>query len=217
MNPVERMSNERLESKHRRRKSITETAEVLFLEKGFEKTTMQDIADAENIGVATVFRYFPKKEKLVVATAVRVMEKTAAIFETYAQMDMLCIEKLDKMFDFFMSFHLPKFRNQSALLDAFESYVALSPEPLEDIQNYYKAIAKTSKVFEQMIEEGKEDGSIRTDIEVTEAFISITYAFASFSRKLTIFQSISITESGYEYQKQQVILKNIFLDYLRAK
>ncbi|WP_042352077.1 TetR/AcrR family transcriptional regulator [Bacillus massiliigorillae] len=217
MNPLERLSQERLDGRNRRMKSIIETAEKLFLVKGFEKTTMQDIADEEGIGVATVFRYFPRKEKLVVSVAVHIMEKKIAIFESVNNLDIPCIEKLDQMFDFFMSLNLSEFQNHTRLLDAFESYAALSEQPLEGIENYFAAINRTSKIFEAIIEQGKLDGSIRTDIEITEAFISITYAFASFSRKLTIFQSISITESGCEFEKQHKILKNIFLDYLRAK
>ncbi|MFY9946654.1 MAG: helix-turn-helix domain-containing protein, partial [Exiguobacterium chiriqhucha] len=38
---------------------IIKQAEVLFLQDGFERVQMQDIADASELGVATLFRYFP--------------------------------------------------------------------------------------------------------------------------------------------------------------
>ncbi|WP_019243721.1 MULTISPECIES: TetR/AcrR family transcriptional regulator [Bacillus] len=217
MSSHESLAMDRHNGKTKRKNSIVAAAEKLFIQKGYEKTTMQDIANELDIGVATVFRYFPKKEKLFVAVAVYIMEKNIATFESFANLDITCIEKLDKIFEFFMSLHLTKFTNQTKLLEAFESYAALSPEPLEDIDQYYDAILKNSKIFESIIENGKQDGSIRTDIEITEAFISITHAFMSFSKKLSLFQSISITESGVESEKQQAIVKNIFLDYLRAK
>lgn len=51
-------------NKERRRAGIIKTAEELFVQKGFSSVHMQEIADAESIGIATLFRYFPKKNNL---------------------------------------------------------------------------------------------------------------------------------------------------------
>lgn len=44
--------------------AIRAAAADLFVEHGFEKTTMEAVADAANVSVRTVFRYFPTKEDL---------------------------------------------------------------------------------------------------------------------------------------------------------
>ncbi|GAQ51340.1 TetR/AcrR family transcriptional regulator [Streptomyces acidiscabies] len=48
------------------RREITEAANALFIERGYEATTIDDIAAAVGMSKRSVFRYFPTKEDLVV-------------------------------------------------------------------------------------------------------------------------------------------------------
>ena len=47
-----------------RRKEIIDTAIKLFYEKGYEKTTISDIAKEINVAQGLCYRYFPSKEAL---------------------------------------------------------------------------------------------------------------------------------------------------------
>ena len=47
-----------------RRKEIIDTAIKLFYEKGYEKTTISDIAKEINVAQGLCYRYFPSKEVL---------------------------------------------------------------------------------------------------------------------------------------------------------
>jgi AcrR family transcriptional regulator len=49
--------------------TIRAAAADLFLAHGFDGTTMEAVADAANVSVRTVFRYFPTKEDLVFGDA----------------------------------------------------------------------------------------------------------------------------------------------------
>ena len=51
--------------KRKTRETIVECAEALFAEKGFEATTVADIAEAADIAPRTFFSYFPSKEDVV--------------------------------------------------------------------------------------------------------------------------------------------------------
>jgi AcrR family transcriptional regulator len=53
--------------KQRTRDSIQRVAMRLFLEQGYEATTIEQIADAVEISPSTFFNYFPSKEELVFA------------------------------------------------------------------------------------------------------------------------------------------------------
>ncbi|WP_432135255.1 MULTISPECIES: TetR/AcrR family transcriptional regulator [unclassified Streptomyces] len=48
------------------RREITEAANALFIERGYEATTIDDIAAAVGMSKRSVFRYFPTKEDLVI-------------------------------------------------------------------------------------------------------------------------------------------------------
>jgi len=52
----------------RRSAEILEVAATVFAEFGFANTQVQEIADRLGIGNGTVYRYFPTKEKLFIAT-----------------------------------------------------------------------------------------------------------------------------------------------------
>src|SRR5881398_1947441 len=51
--------------KQRTREQIAETARRLFVERGFDRVTVAEIARAADVSEATVFNYFPTKEDLV--------------------------------------------------------------------------------------------------------------------------------------------------------
>ncbi|MFI1678758.1 TetR/AcrR family transcriptional regulator [Streptomyces sp. NPDC020607] len=55
----------RARKKQRRFEEISETAITLFLEKGFEKVSVAEVAAAAEISKPTLFRYFASKEDLV--------------------------------------------------------------------------------------------------------------------------------------------------------
>ena len=46
------------------RQSISDTATRLFLERGFDAVTIDDIAAAADVGRMTVFNHFPRKEDM---------------------------------------------------------------------------------------------------------------------------------------------------------
>jgi AcrR family transcriptional regulator len=55
----------REQNKRRTHEALIEAAGRLFQERGYEATTVRDIAAAAGVGERTFFRYFPSKESLV--------------------------------------------------------------------------------------------------------------------------------------------------------
>lgn len=51
----------------RTRELLAETAMALFVERGYDATTMEDVAHEAAVGISTVYRYFPAKEQLATA------------------------------------------------------------------------------------------------------------------------------------------------------
>ena len=57
-----------------RQERVLEVAQVLFAEKGYHNTTMDEIAARSGIGKGTLYRTFPAKEELFLSTLDRAME-----------------------------------------------------------------------------------------------------------------------------------------------
>ena len=65
--------SKQLANKERRHKAIVDAAEKLLIESSWDSVQMQDIAKEAEVGVATLFRYFPKKQTLIIAVANQIL------------------------------------------------------------------------------------------------------------------------------------------------
>ncbi len=59
--PVSRRERKKAQT----RQAIADAALELFLDKGYDRVSMRDIADAADVSTATIFKHFPGKEALV--------------------------------------------------------------------------------------------------------------------------------------------------------
>ncbi len=73
-----RMTGLRSRKKAESRQKMLDTAKRLFIERGYSRTTMEDIADHAGFGVATLYNYFRTKE---------------GVFATMARDDMSVLER----------------------------------------------------------------------------------------------------------------------------
>lgn len=75
---MEKISNEK-------RTEILEAAVKLFSERGFEKTTVDEIATKANVGKGTIYLYFQNKEDIFLGVLEEGMAKLLDIFEKIIQ------------------------------------------------------------------------------------------------------------------------------------
>jgi len=68
--------------RQRRRGTILDTAWTLIGEKGFEDTSVEEIAERSEVGVATVYNYFGTKNDLLHALLARYIESEANLGES---------------------------------------------------------------------------------------------------------------------------------------
>jgi AcrR family transcriptional regulator len=65
--------------KQKTRETITEVALELFAERGYEETTIAEIADAAEVSPRTIFAYFPSKEDILFCDMPEVQERLAQV------------------------------------------------------------------------------------------------------------------------------------------
>jgi TetR/AcrR family transcriptional regulator, repressor for uid operon len=53
----------------RRRDELLQAAEQCFIERGFHRTTIQDIASAANVSLGLLYRYYQNKDAVIIAVA----------------------------------------------------------------------------------------------------------------------------------------------------
>ncbi|WP_405862430.1 TetR/AcrR family transcriptional regulator [Streptomyces sp. NBC_01515] len=69
----------------RTRAQIIDTALDLFLDQGYDETTMEQIAAKAEVGTTTLYRYFPSKDLLILARLEEAMDLGGALRERPAE------------------------------------------------------------------------------------------------------------------------------------
>src|SRR6187549_1267760 len=82
---------------------IMETAEILFAEKGFNGTSVRDIAEKAGVNLAMISYYFGSKDKLLEAIFERRGEHTKLILEDLANKEgMSSLDKMNLLVDHYL-------------------------------------------------------------------------------------------------------------------
>ncbi|WP_214708270.1 MULTISPECIES: TetR/AcrR family transcriptional regulator [unclassified Exiguobacterium] len=207
--------SKRQQNKEERLNRIISQAEILFLKDGFERVQMQDIADAAEIGVATLFRYFPKKDQLIVAAAVRNLAPTLDAFKELTSRTGDAYSRLEAIIDYLLDQQMKR-TSHSRFREAFESYASFVVSPLPGIDNYIGLQREIMETLEPLIEHGKTDGSLRGDIDVKTTVVTIINAFGTFGNNIILKSHISYLEDDIEPHIQQRVLREMLLSYVRS-
>ncbi|MGE6492207.1 TetR/AcrR family transcriptional regulator [Exiguobacterium sp. NPDC077395] len=207
--------SKRQQNKEERIQLIIREAERLFLENGFEKVQMQDIADAAGIGIATLFRYFPKKDQLIVAAAVKNLQPTLERFEQFVDEEGTAYERLEVILNHFFEMQLER-TDHARFREAFESYASFVATPLPGIETYIDVQRRIMQTLEPLIEDGKRDGSFRPNIDVKVTIVTIINAFGTFGNNIMLKSHISYLEDDIEPAVQINVLKEMLLASIRA-
>jgi len=159
----DRMAGLREKKKRQREKRIFSTAIVLFNKKGFENTTMKEIAGKAELGVGTLYNYFSSKNDLLITISLKLIEekieKSKNFFKEIIESDYepkKIIEKVAKYFiEFLFVFNkqlwgkmLSAFFSSSRLLDSGVSMdmkvIALIEEILKSLKANKQISAETN-------------------------------------------------------------------------
>ena len=78
---------------------ILDTASALFFQKGYDKTTLQDIIDATKLSKGAIYHHFASKEAIIIAVVDRVGEaQSAMLAKVRDRKGLTGAEKLREMF-----------------------------------------------------------------------------------------------------------------------
>ena len=206
--------NKRQQNREERLNRIISQAEILFLKDGFERVQMQDIADAAELGIATLFRYFPKKDQLIVAAAVRNLSPTLDAFKELTTRPGDAYSRLEAILDYLLDQQVKR-TNHSRFREAFESYASFVSTPLPGIDDYIGLQREIMETLEPLIMDGKTDGSLRRDLDAKTTIVTVINAFGTFGNNIILKSHISYLEDDIEPLIQQRVLREMLLSYVR--
>ena len=156
-----------------RRDAMLKEGFRLFSEKGIETVSMNEVANACGVGIATLYRYYKTKLELVLAIGAAKWRSFADHVQTRRAErgvdGMTAAEELDLYLDCYIDLY----RDNKDLLrfnQNFNNYVQHEGASAEQLMPYLQAIGVFAGFFHLLYEKGKRDKTVRTDLPEKKLF-----------------------------------------------
>ena len=190
---------------------IIEVATKLFLERGINEVTIKDIASEAEIGEATIYRHFIKKQNIVLAVALKLKEK---VFEGYFDLSKgkTGFEKVE----IFYSSYLNVFKNSPEyfyFINEFDAYMCM--EESISLDEYEKEVDSFKSPFVEAYELGLKDQSIRKVDSIDTFYLATTHALLELCKKLSANRELLKQDRNSKKASEIECLIKIILDSLK--
>ena len=207
--------SKREQQKKQRRQNIIQAAKDLFLEQGVTNIQMQDVAAAAGVGIATLFRYFPKKEYLVVAATNVIIDEMATDVGQIVEQTMPAYERIEQILDYYIGVARDPQLRLAKFFDSFSLYEKIAEESPEQYAQYLFARSKLASILLGLAEQGKQDGSLRRDVDLDVFIMTMVQNFSYFTFKSSLTTHDTHLTTLLSTDKQLAMMKDVFLCYIQ--
>ena len=161
---------------------LVDMATDLFMSRSIQEVTIRDIAVSAQVGEATIYRYFGKKQELVVQAA---MKLQGIVSSGYFQLDskMNGYQKLEAFYLSYLNI-FDHHRDFYKFLSEFDAY--MSVENKDVLNPYEDAIDQYKSAFMNAYEQGLKDGSVKEQANIDLFYFSTTHAILELCKKLAL-------------------------------
>jgi AcrR family transcriptional regulator len=160
--------------KREARRRIYEAAFALFVEQGYDATTVDQIAERADVAKGTVFNYFPRKTSFLAALA---EHWTITLLEDLGPVEGWggdTREKLTRVFVFLADLGA---RNPELARLAFFESLRYMHAVVTDQRAEEEPVRRLQGMTRFLLEQGQADGEIRPDVDVVAAAALVESAF----------------------------------------
>lgn len=208
--------SKREQQKQQRRQNIIQIAKELFLEHGVKTIQMQDVATAADIGIATLFRYFPKKEYLIIAATNAITDEMATDIGKIIEQTVTAYEKIEQILDYYMEMTNDPQLRLAKFFESFDLYEKIAEESPEQYAEYLSARGRLAGILFTLGEQGQRDGSLRSDVDLDVFILTMVQNYSLFSFKSSLTRHDTSLSSLLSSDKQLAMMKDVFLRYIEA-
>lgn len=178
---------------------IVEQAIELFLEKSIAGVTISDIARHVGVGEATLYRYFQKKQNIVMQASAKLADK---VLNDYSALDGDVRSGYEQL-SLFYNTYLNIFKNKPQyfrFIDELDAYLLTE----KDIQKseYESEIEIFKSIFDKSYEKGVEDGSVKKLEDKDAFYYSTAHSLLNLCKSLA---SAAVLKQDENINKEQEI------------
>lgn len=154
---MEQLSRRELNKRHCRQR-ILRVSRQLFSAKGYEETTMGDVADRAEVSKATLYNYFPGKDSLLLGIAEAELEQIRQLIRRELSREPSALEQLRRVLEAFV-------------LDSM-CYISLSRKisylnSCED-SGMFATRLEMVRIFRDLVFQAQAAGELRRDVDADD-------------------------------------------------
>lgn len=210
MGAKDKRDQERIEAIDRRKRDVISAAKIVFAAKSIEKATILDIATQAEVGVASVYRYYTNKTELVLGVALNYIENELAIEEVVQGSG---IEQTLMIMNGFLK-KINENPQMLLFIQQLDAYVLHIEDDDHQLKVYEKIKTHHAPQLINAIEKGKQDGSIRKDINSNEVGNTCLEVFIALVQKNLLREQLR--NKPCDSQGIAEIYKEMILNYLKV-
>ena len=182
---------------------LVDVARDLFAEKGFERTSVQDIVDAAGVTKGAMYHYFASKDDLLAEIYARVLRMQLARLEAFIASD---APVSDRIASAAADVVVTTIENLASTTIFFRSLHQLNPEHERQVRAERR---RYHDMFRQLVADGQESGELRGDVD---ADLVVDFYFGAVHHLPTWWRP----ERGPAAEKVGETFAGMLLDALRA-
>ena len=147
-------------SKASKKEDIISAASIIFQEKGYHETKMNEIAQRAGIGKGTIYEYFSSKKELFEEVCILNIQNAYFGFEAICNKENDFKKKIIEIFKY-------KFRNMNVQKSLAESFFAQGYLISDRIKKVFiPCMGKSYMLIIEIIQDGIKKGILKEDIDV---------------------------------------------------
>lgn len=155
----------RARSKQRRRGYVLDAAERLFREQGYERTTIEEIAEASEVSIGTIYSYFGSKSGIMRSLMQPVIDDMTA--KGRAVINNPPKRAPDAIAALFEAYRFTNEWKHVNMLRAFDARYTQLDENLNQVGEDFETFI--SLQFREMLEKLQAEGKVRDTVDVEDA------------------------------------------------
>ena len=198
--------------KQQRREEIMQAAEEVFFSKGFEKSTMDDVAEKAELSKGTLYLYFKSKEDLHMAVARKAIHLLRDYTSKATEGEGTALEKLGQMGRACIEFSRSHPDHMKAIMTLEEVEPLSISLSTSDVQNMIYNESTVGAVI-QIVEQGVREKLIRSDIPSAlvahTLWMSVLSVIRFVSSKQSLLQVLDLTPDKLYESHFELVLNGI--------
>ena len=203
----------------RRKNQLMEAGFRLFSQYGIEAVSLQKVADTADVGVATMYKYYQTKEKLVIAISGKVWGEVWQEALVQRGPEGFANFSAYQIIAFYADQIIRLYQERPELLcfsSNYKTFICHERIAQEQLKEHLSVLEPIRILFHNAYERAKTDGSIRTDLSEQQMFTTVAITMLSVAERYA--QGIVWADDHKEDHTQELtFLKEMLLAWCDGK